>query len=372
MSVGPGKLFVNGKLVLDLWDWTEEGEAMFDGSVDYLVEVDMEADKAVELRVEMTNELRPISKQKQFGITHKYGGCRIGFKEQDRVNYIQEAVETARAADVAVVIVGVDAEWESEGYDRQTMDLPVDGSQDKLIEAVVKANPRTVVVNQSGSAVHMPWAEQVPVIIQGWYQGQEAGNSLADVLFGIENPSGKLPATFPRRIEHTPAWHTWPGENEKVLYGEGLYIGYRHYDHAKIEPLFPFGHGLSYTTFEYGRPEISTKTLTPNGVISITLAISNIGSRAGAETVQLYIHDEKSRLPRPEKELVAFEKIFLQAEETRHITIDLDKYAVGYYDETIPGWIAEEGTFKVLIGASSADIRQSTKFHVEESFTWVF
>ncbi|KAI8689208.1 Beta-glucosidase [Fusarium keratoplasticum] len=372
MSVGPGKLYVNGQLVLDLWEWTEEGEAMFDGSVDYLVDVDMEADKAVELRVEMTNELRPISKQKQFGITHKYGGCRIGFKEQDRVDYIQEAVETARAADVAVVIVGVDAEWESEGYDRQTMDLPVDGSQDRLIEAVVKANPRTIVVNQSGSPVHMPWADHVPVIIQGWYQGQEAGNALADVLFGMQNPSGKLPATFPKRIEHTPAWHTWPGENHKVLYGEGLYIGYRHYDHAKIVPLFPFGHGLSYTTFEYGRPEISTRTLTPDGVINITLAISNIGSRAGAETVQLYVHDEKSRLPRPEKELVAFEKVFLEADETRHITISLDKYAVGYYDETVPGWIAEEGAFKVLIGASSADIRQSTKFSVKESFTWVF
>lgn len=196
MSVGPGKLYVNGQLVLDLWEWTEEGEAMFDGSVDYLVDVDMEADKAVELRVEMTNELRPISKQKQFGITHKYGGCRIGFKEQDRVDYIQEAVETARAADVAVVIVGVDAEWESEGYDRQTMDLPVDGSQDRLIEAVVKANPRTIVVNQSGSPVHMPWADHVPVIIQGWYQGQEAGNALADVLFGMQNPSGKLPVSL--------------------------------------------------------------------------------------------------------------------------------------------------------------------------------
>ncbi|KAJ4309781.1 hypothetical protein N0V84_011321 [Fusarium piperis] len=372
MSVGPGKLYVNGGLVLDLWEWTEEGEAMFDGSIDYLVDVEMEADKAVELRVEMTNELRPISKQKQFGITHKYGGCRIGFKEQDRVDYVQEAVETARAADVAVVIVGVDAEWESEGYDRQTMDLPVDGSQDRLIEAVVKANPRTIVVNQSGSPVHMPWADHVPVIIQGWYQGQEAGNALADVLFGIQNPSGKLPATFPKRIEHTPAWHTWPGENHKVLYGEGLYIGYRHYDHAKITPLFPFGHGLSYTTFEYGRPEISTRTLTPDGVINITLAISNIGSCAGAETVQLYVHDEKSRLPRPEKELVAFEKVFLDANETRHITISLDKYAVGYYDETVPGWIAEEGTFKVLIGASSADIRQSTRFSVKESFTWVF
>ncbi|KAG5784644.1 hypothetical protein H9Q73_001708 [Fusarium xylarioides] len=372
MSVGPGKLFINDKLVLDLWDWTEEGEAMFDGSIDYLVDVDMEADKAVELRVEMTNELRPISKQKQFGITHKYGGCRIGYKEQDQVDYIQQAVQTARDADVAVVVVGVDAEWESEGYDRQTMDLPADGNQDRLIEAVVKANPKTVVVNQSGSPVHMPWVDRVPVILQGWYQGQEAGNALADVLFGIENPSGKLPSTFPKRIEHTPAWHTWPGENHKVLYGEGLYIGYRHYDHVKIEPLFPFGHGLSYTTFEYGRPEISTKTLTPDGEIKITLAISNIGTRAGAEIVQLYVHDEKSRLPRPEKELVAFEKVFLEAEETRHITIKLDKYAVGYYDETVPGWIAEEGAFRVLIGASSTDIRQSTRFNVKESFTSVF
>lgn len=203
MSVGPGRLFVDGNKVLDLWDWTEEGEAMFDGSIDYLVDVDMEADKAVELRVEMTNELRPISKQKQFGITHKYGGCRIGFKEQDRVDYIQQAVETARDADVAVVIVGVDAEWESEGYDRQTMDLPADGNQDRLIEAVVKANPRTVVVNQSGSPVHMPWVDRVPVILQGWYQGQEAGNALADVLFGIENPSGKLPVSKTSRLENS-------------------------------------------------------------------------------------------------------------------------------------------------------------------------
>ncbi|KFA69726.1 hypothetical protein S40285_08117 [Stachybotrys chlorohalonatus IBT 40285] len=372
MSVGPGKLYVDGKLTLDLWDWTEEGEAMFDGSVDYLVDVDMEAGKAIELKVEMTNELRPLAKQKQFGITHKYGGCRIGFKQEDKVDYVQEAVEAAKAADVAVVIVGVDAEWESEGYDRQTMDLPVDGSQDRLIEAVVKANPRTVVVNQSGSPVHMPWVDHVPAILQGWYQGQEAGNALADVLFGLQSPSGKLPATFPQRIEHTPAWNNWPGENQKVLYGEGLYIGYKHYERTRIAPLFPFGHGLSYTTFEYGRPEVSPKVLVPGGNINITMAVSNTGSRAGAEIVQVYVHDVKSRLPRPEKELVAFEKVYLEADETRHITISLDKYAVGYYDETIPGWIAEEGAFKILIGASSADIRRSATFHVNESFTWVF
>lgn len=142
-----------------------------------------------------------------------------------------------------------------------------------------------------------------------------------------------------------------------MLYGEGLYIGYKHYDHAKVAPLFPFGHGLSYTAFEYGRPEISTRTLTSESTVKITLAISNVGLRAGAEIVQVYVHDEKSRLPRPEKELVAFEKVFLEADETRHISISLDKYAVGYYDEAVPGWIAEEGVFKVLVGASSADIR---------------
>jgi len=195
MSVGPGRLYVNGELAVNLENWTEEGEAMFDGSVDCLVEFEMEAGKPVELLVEMTNELRPISKQKQFGMTHKYGGCRIGFKQEDKIDYVQEAIEAARAADVAVVIVGVDAEWESEGYDRQTMDLPIEGSQDRLIEAVVKANPRTVVVNQSGSPVHMPWANKVPAILQGWYQGQEAGNALTDVLFGIESPSGKLPVS---------------------------------------------------------------------------------------------------------------------------------------------------------------------------------
>lgn len=357
MSVGPGKLYVNGGLALDLWDWTEEGEAMFDGSIDYLVDVDMEAGRPVELRVEMTNELRPLAKQMATNMTHKYGGCRIGFKEEDQIDYLQEAVDAAKDADVAVVIVGLDAEWESEGYDRKTMDLPSDGSQDRLIEAVVKANPRTVVVNQSGSPVSMPWVERVPAIIQAWYQGQEAGNALADVLFGFRNPSGKLPCTFPKRIEDAPAFHNWPGENLEVNYGEGLYIGYRHYERAKIAPLFPFGHGLSYTTFEYGRPSLSSRTLAPNSTVELTIAVSNIGAVAGAEVVQLYVRDEKSRLPRPEKELVAFEKVYLDAGETKHIRVELSKYAVGYYDTSIGQWIAEEGIFEVLIGASSADIK---------------
>ncbi|KAJ9132023.1 Beta-glucosidase [Pleurostoma richardsiae] len=371
MSVGPGRLYVDGKLALDLWDWTEEGEAMFDGSIDYLVDVEMEAGKAVELKVEMTNELRPASKQ-TFNMTHKYGGCRIGFKEEDQLDYLQEAVDAAKAADVAVVIVGLDAEWESEGYDRQTMDLPSDGSQDRLIEAVVRANPNTVVVNQSGSPVTMPWADRVPAIIQAWYQGQEAGNALADVLFGLKNPSGKLPCTFPKRLEDAPAYHNWPGENLDVVYGENNYIGYRHYERVKVAPLFPFGHGLSYTEFEYGRPSLSSKHLVADGSIEMIIAVSNIGEVGGAEIVQIYVRDEKSRLPRPEKELVAFEKVFLDAGETKHLRISLDKHAVGYYDTSLRAWIAEEGVFRILIGASSADIRQTIPFEVKESFTWIF
>ncbi|KAJ8122053.1 hypothetical protein ONZ43_g1650 [Nemania bipapillata] len=372
MSVGPGKLYLDGKLALDLWNWTEEGEAMFDGSIDYMVDVHMTAGKSVELRIEMTNELRPVSKQKEFNMTHKYGGCRIGFKEEDQVDYLQEAVDAAAQADVAIVIVGLDAEWESEGYDRQTMDLPSDGSQDRLVQAILKANPRTVVVNQSGSPVTMPWADDVPAILQAWYQGQEAGNALADVLFGVHNPSGKLPSTFPRRLEDTPAYHNWPGENLRVLYGEGLYIGYRHYDRAKVAPLFPFGHGLSYTTFEYGRPSLSNKVLTSSAPIHLVMAVTNTGTLAGAETVQIYVRDERSALPRPEKELVAFDKVHLDPEETKHITVPLDKYAVGYYDPARSAWVAEEGVFKVLIGASAEDIRHSVTFEVKESFTWVF
>ncbi|KAI0021179.1 glycoside hydrolase family 3 protein [Xylariomycetidae sp. FL0641] len=372
MSVGPGKLYIDGKLSLDLWDWTEEGEAMFDGSIDYMVDVAMEAGKPVQLRVEMTNELRPIAKQKEFNMTHKYGGCRLGFKEEDQVDYLQQAVDTAKASDVAVVIVGLDAEWESEGYDRQTMDLPSDGSQDRLIEAVLEANPRTVVVNQSGSPVTMPWADKAPAIIQAWYQGQEAGNALADVLFGYQNPSGKLPTTFPRRIEDTPAYHNWPGENLRVLYGEGLYVGYKHYDRTHIAPLFPFGHGLSYTTFGYGSPSLSEKVMTASTPLHLVMAVTNTGAVAGSETVQFYIRDEKSKLPRPEKELVAFDKVYLEPGETKHVTVPLDKHAVGYYDDSIPAWIAEEGVFTVLVGASAADIRHRVAFEVHESFTWTF
>lgn len=359
-SVGPAKMYIDGKLVLDNWDWTEAGEAMFDGSVEEQLLYPMEAGKAVHILIESNNEVRPAPKPGHTGPTHGYGGCRIGYVERPDKDWLKEAADVAASADVAIVVVGLDAEWESEGYDRQTMDLPKDGNQDKLIAAVVAANPRTIVVNQSGTPVTMPWADDVPAIIQAWYQGQEAGNALADVLLGNANPSGKLPVTFPKRLQDNPAYHNWPGQDRRVLYGEGIYIGYRHFDRVSVEPQWAFGHGISYTTFSYGEPTISDTILSENGKLTVSVDITNTGSVAGKETVQLYVRDIKSRLPRPEKELAAFAKVALEAGETKTVELPVDHYGVGYFDPSLEKWIAEAGEFEALVAASSADIRYFT------------
>ncbi|KAF1912569.1 glycoside hydrolase superfamily [Ampelomyces quisqualis] len=374
-SVGPGRMFINGQLFIDNWDWVEEGEAMFSASQDVLKSIELKEGQPVEILIESTSEIRPASKVSVIGRRYDYGGCRIGYQEEDKIDRVQEAVDAAKAADVAILVVGLDAEWESEGYDRQTMDLPKDGSQDRLIEAVLAANPRTVIVNQSGTPISMPWVKKAPAILQAWYQGQEAGNALADVLFGNASPSGKLPTTFPVRIEDNPAYHNWPGENLKTLYGEGIYVGYRHYERSKIAPLFPFGHGLTYTTFEYGSPTVSSTTLSETENILITIPVTNTGSVAAHEIVQAYVKDVKSTLPRPDKELQAFGKVFLQPGETKNVELKLNKHSVGYFDTSLGqtgAWIAEEGAFEVLIGASSADIRSKVSFEVKESFQWIF
>jgi beta-glucosidase len=353
-SVGPAKMYINGELLIDNWDWTEAGEAMFDGSVEELAYWPMVAGQSYSILIESTNEVRPAVKT---GPTHGYGGCRIGYIERPDKDFVAEAAKTAASADVAIVVVGLDAEWESEGYDRQTMDLPKEGNQDRLVAAVLKANPRTIVVNQSGTPVTMPWADDVPAILQAWYQGQEAGNALADVLLGRANPSGKLPVTFPKKLEDNPAYHNWPGEDRRVIYGEGVFMGYRHYDRVKMEPQFAFGHGITYTTFEYGSPSISATVLPEAGNITVSVPITNTGNVAGKEVVQLYIRDVKSRLPRPEKELVAFSKVSLEPGETKIVELSIDRYAVGYYDPSLSSWIAEEGAFVAMVAASSVDIR---------------
>jgi len=216
----------------------------------------------------------------------------------------------------------------------------------------------------------MPWLEKVAAVVQAWYPGQECGNAIADVLFGDTNPSGKLPQTFPVRLEDNPAYLNFPGENGKVYYGEGLFVGYRYYDKKKIAPLFPFGFGLSYTTFDYGPLSLSAQEISPDDTVQVSVEITNTGQRAGKEVVQLYVHDQQARLQRPEKELRAFAKVQLEPGERTMVTLSIARDALAYYDDLAHEWVAEAGEFEVLVGASSQDIRGTAVFALTSSSRW--
>lgn len=274
---------------------------------------------------------------------------------------IERAARLAAQSDIAVVCAGTTWEHECEGYDREEWELP--GDQARLIEAVAKANPRTVVVLNHG-AVHgiASWAGKVPAIVETWYTGQEIGSAVADVLFGDVNPSGKLPDTFPVHYQDNPAFLNYPGENGRVLYGEGIFVGYRYFDAKDIEPLFPFGFGLSYTTFAYENLRISAETIDPQGSLIVEVAVRNTGSRAGKEVVQLYIRDLESRLVRPPKELKGFRKIELAPGEMKTVSFTITEKELSYYDPSQKAWVAEPGEFEALIGSSSRDIYASARF----------
>jgi len=268
---------------------------------------------------------------------------------------LAEAVAVARHSDVAVVVVGNAPKLEGEGFDRRSMDLPA--GQDELIEAIAAANPNTVVVVAAGAPVTMTrWIGSVPAVVYAWYGGQEAGHAVGDILFGAVNPSGKLPVTFPKAFQDSPAYGHYPGEDLHVEYAEGIYVGYRGFDKRNVEPLFPFGHGLSYTTFDYTGLKIAFPT--------VGVSVRNSGTRAGAEVVQLYLQPPPARLDRPVKELKAFSRIMLQPGETRTVSFTLDKAALSFYDPALHDWVAEPGRFTVLVGASSRDIRAKGEFEL--------
>ncbi|HUL76783.1 MAG TPA: glycoside hydrolase family 3 C-terminal domain-containing protein [Vicinamibacteria bacterium] len=267
-----------------------------------------------------------------------------------------EAVALAARSNAAVVVVGYSSRLESEGHDRASMDLPA--GQDDLIAAVAAANRNTVVVVAAGAPITMTrWIEQVPAVLQAWYGGQEVGHAVGDLLFGLASPSGKLPVTFPRRIEDSTAFGHYPGENLHVEYGDGIFVGYRGFDRGRVEPLFPFGHGLSYTTFEYGGLTVSPPKVKAGGTVEIGVRVRNSGARTGAEVVQLYLRDVESSLPRPPKELKGFARVELQPGETRTLTFALDPAALAFFDPGKGDWVAEKGAFEVLLGSSSRDIR---------------
>lgn len=280
-----------------------------------------------------------------------------------------EAVEMAKKADLVVLVGGLNKNHfqDCEGGDRLQYGLPF--GQDELIEAVLGVNKNLVLVLLSGNAVEMPWINQVPAIVQGWYLGSMGGKSLADVLSGAVNPSGKLPFSFPAKLTDCGAHAfdalSYPGDSIKQVYKEDILVGYRWHDTKKIPALFPFGHGLSYTTFTYGKPVASAKTMTADGTLTVSVPVKNAGSVAGKEIIQLYVGDEKCSVLRPTKELKHFTKIALEPEEEKTVTFTITPDDLKFYDETASAWTLEPGKFKVYIGASSTDIRGVIPFELK-------
>lgn len=352
VSAGPSRLLVDGELVLDNWQGWRAGQNYFGMANDELrTALPLRAGRTYDLTVE-------YAAPSAAGLNVKV--VRLGVTKPLADEAIERAVEAAAAADVALLCVGLNGEWDTEGQDRPHLELV--GRQDELIARVAAANPRTIVVLQTGAPVTMPWLPQVAAVLQAWYPGQECGNAIADVLFGAVDPSGRLPQTFPVRLEDNPTFIHYPGENGRVRYGEGLFVGYRYYDAKRLAPLFPFGFGLSYTTFAYGDLRLSSDTSTPGDELTATLDLTNTGARAGHEVVQLYVRDPQARLARPEKELKAFAKVRLEPGATTTVSLTLGMRALAYYDDAQAAWVADAGTFEVLVGASVDDIRARADF----------
>lgn len=300
----------------------------------------------------------------------EYNGVTTGQDISDSRSVAEltsEAVAVAQSADIVLFFGGLNKSnhQDAEDFDRETMSLPY--GQDELIEALAAANPNIVVINISGTGVAMPWLEKVPAVVQAWYLGNETGNTLADILTGEVNPSGKLPYTYYASLDQvgahklgaypgTPNVDAFGNQIWDIPYNEGIFVGYRFIDKNKLKPTFPFGYGLSYTEFKYGEMSLSGKEMTANGTLKATIKVTNIGKVAGKEIVQLYISDKKASVERPVKELKGFKKVNLQPGETVEVEFEITKDALSYFDADKHEWVAEPGDFEVLIGSSSADI----------------
>jgi beta-glucosidase len=270
---------------------------------------------------------------------------------------IEEAAQAAKSAEAAVLYIGLPSYKEAEGHDRQ--DLELTEQQVALIKAVTAVQPKTVIVLNNGSAVTMSaWMDGAAAILEGWMMGQAGGGAIADILFGKVNPSGKLAETFPLRLEDTPAYINYPGDGREMRYGEGIFIGYRYYEYKKAPVLFPFGFGLSYTTFKYSNPKVSASSFQDVEGVTVSVDVTNTGKAAGKEVVQVYVYDHKASLIRPVKELKGFAKVWLEPGETKTVSISLGFREFAFYHPAFKQWITEDGEFDILIGASSADIRE--------------
>ncbi len=375
--VGNARVLIDGELVLDGGTSAGGGDDFFGlAGPELTARVPLEAGARVELTIEFCTGAMPIH------------AVHVGLAAPMHHDLIGQAVAAAAASDVAVVVVGTTDEWESEGFDRTHLALP--GEQDELIRRVCAANPRTVVVLNCGAPVSMPWHGEPAAILLTWFGGQEMATALADVLFGDGEPGGRLPCTLPERLEHTPSFGAFPGEDSRVIYGEGLLVGYRWYDTRRLPVLFPFGHGLSYASFELGALRLSAQTFGPDQTLAVTVPVRNTATRRGTEVVQLYV-EPPADIPafRPRRELKAFAKVTLEPGEASDVVLTLDARAFSRWDPgnpehdalaqrisaagaftaagqtTPPGWRIDPGEYRLHAGRSIADIAQTATVGVD-------
>jgi beta-glucosidase len=336
-SAGRAVLRINGAVVVDNTEPTRGVGFYGAGSEPVEAEHDLEEGRSYELAVEVwpRSASSPIM------------GARVGAARPEVGDEFERAVALAKAADVAVVVVGSNGQWESEGHDRPDLSLP--GRQRELVEAVLDANPRTVVVVNAGSPVEMPWAERAGAVLMTWYPGEEGADALADILVGLSDPGGRLPITFPQDGPTGVSAAAYPGLDGKVVYDEGVFVGYRH---GGVAPLFAFGHGLSYGEVVY-----EEVTVTPERV---RVRLVNRGARRGTEVVQVYIRALEPRVPRPDRELAGFVKVQVEAGQRETVEVGLGAAAIRYWDVDTHGWRSDPGRYEVLVGSSSRDIRSSS------------
>ena len=345
-GIGPSRIILDGVIITDNWTAQESGDTFFSlGSAPKKTLFQLEENKEYDLQIE-------------YQWSGRFPAVQFGMLPPDPHDLLEEAENLAKECDSVILIVGTNSDWETEGNDRTSLSLPND--QDELIKKVCAANPNTVVVMNTGSPCTMPWLDQPKAILQCWFPGQEFGNALSDVIFGAINPSGKLPTTFPKKLEDTPIFSHYPGKNLQMDYEEGLYIGYRWYDREGIEPLFPFGYGLSYTSYSYE----NLRVVPPKGTgtaVAFQLSVTNTGEMSGKETVQAYIGLKQSAIDRPKKELKAFSKVSLEPKETKIVNFELTERDLSYWNEESQSWKIESGEYQLFVGSSSRDI------HLESS-----
>ncbi|KZT03419.1 glycoside hydrolase family 3 protein [Laetiporus sulphureus 93-53] len=369
---GRAKLWIDGTLVVDNWTKQTPGDFFYgQGTIEELGLVDLVAGKAAEISVEYTNTKPPEGAEADNSQPALMRGVRIGGCEKIESDEAMEAaVKLAASSDAVILVAGLSPDWESEGFDRPTLDMP--GRTNELIARVGKANPNTVVCVQAGSAVSMPWVKDVNGTIQAWYSGNEVGNALADVLFGAINPSGRLPLTLPVREQDIPAYLNMRSEHGQIHYREDVFVGYKFYQARGVEALFPFGFGLSYTTFSFSDLSITDPSSHDAAMdVDVFVTVKNDGPRAGSEVVQVYISLPDTGITMPKLQLRGFAKACdVASGRSKRVRVQLDKYAVSFWDEREHAWSARAGTYGILVGKSSEEIVLSGSFELKESFLW--